>query len=389
MNQAQNEMRTYHYVAENVHDFVWAADPEYKHDVISIREGLDIHLYYQADTLAAQWVNLEKYLRKAVPFIEEKCGEYPYPVYTIIQAGDGGMEYPMTTMLTGHRSMKSLVGVVVHEFLHSWFQTALATNESYNYWMDEGFNTYYDDWTMDYLYNENFVARQSLQRSYASYKYIVNAGIEEPLTTHADHYETNRAYGMAAYRKGSLVLQNLEYVIGTEVFDRAMLSYYNKWKFKHPNAIDFELLMEKESGLDLTWFFDYWIKSTKTIDYGVKTVRKNKGKTQLELEKIGDVPMPLDIEVTLKNGEKKQYYIPLGMMRGAKPLGENVVQMSAWKWVNPFYSFTIDVAKQSIKTIEIDPSHRMTDINRENNSYPNKDKEVEIMGKPQKMENIN
>lgn len=379
---------SYHFIAKNVHDFVWAADPDYTHDIVHIREGLDFHFFYQPDTLSENWKQLGEYMKKAVPFIEEHCGSYPYPVYAVIQGGDGGMEYPMATLVTGHRSVKSLVGVTIHEYLHSWYQSVLATNESYLYWMDEGFNSYYDEWATSYTLDEDYESHQTLERSMKYYEYIHNMGIEEPLTTHADHFETNKAYGMAAYRKGSLVLQNLEYIMGTSTFDRAMLRYYDQWKFKHPNATDFELMMEKESDMELSWFFDYWIATTKTIDYGIKNVVEQNGKTHLQMERVGLIPMPLDIRVVLKNGEQLDYYIPLGMMRGGKPLESTTISMSTWKWVNPYYSFDIDQPIDQIESIEIDPSGRMTDMNRTNNKYPNTKGEVEIQGKPIKMGNM-
>lgn len=389
---AQNSTRkknkvSHRYVAENVHDFVWAADPDYKHKVLNVREGLDFHLYYQTDTLENQWIELETYIKKAVPFIEERCGKYPYPVYKVIQGGDGGMEYPMATLMTGHRSLKGLVGVTVHEFIHSWYQMVLGTNESHYYWMDEGFNTYYDDMTMDYLFNENYPSDNFMSSAYKFYKYIVKEGLEEPLTTHADHFETNLAYAMASYRKGGLALLHLEYIMGKDKFDAAMLRYYNTWKFKHPNAVDFEVIMEKESGMELSWFFDYWIKTTKTIDYAITNVAVEGKGSKVELERIGLMPMPLDLVLTLSNGEKLNYHIPIGMSRGNRTLSNGELLMTPWTWVNPYYSFAIDVNKDDIERIEIDPTHRMADINFENNSYPNTNDELEIKGKPEKLEN--
>lgn len=378
---------SHRYLAKNVHDFAWGADPDYEVQVVNIREGLDLHVYYQADTLNEQWEQLGDYMKKAIPFIEAKCGAYPFPVYKVVQGGDGGMEYPMLTLMTGHKSLKSVVGTAVHEFLHSYYQLILGTNESYVYWMDEGFDQYYDEMTMNYLFDENYESRKPMATYYRYYKAIVEAGKEEPLTTHADHFEDHRAYGMASYGKGALALQSLEYIMGREVFDRAMLRYYDTWKFKHPNAVDFEVIMEKESGLELNWFFDYWIKTTKTIDYGIANVNTVKGGVELSLERIGLMPMPLDVVFTYKDGRKQSYHIPLGMMRGNRTLVNDEILMTAWKWVNPYYSFVVDADIDDIESIEIDPSRRMIDLNYDNNKYPNRNSELEIKGKPQKLEN--
>lgn len=384
---ANNKNTTHRYVAENVHDFVWTADPDYVKRTVKVREGLDFNLYYQPDTLEQNWIELEKYVKKMVPFIEEKCGKYPYPVYNVIQGGDGGMEYPMATLITGHRPLKALVGVTLHEFIHSWYQGVLGNNESYSYWMDEGFNTYYDDMTTEYLFDDVVRPVGFMKGSYQIYKYVVERGWEEPMTTHADHFETNLAYGMSAYRKGGLTLLNLEYILGEEVFDSAMKRYYNTWKFKHPNAVDFEVIMEKESGLELTWFFDYWTKTTKTIDYAVTGVEGRGKKSEIRLEKIGLIPMPLDVVVTLSDGEQFNYHIPLGLTRGNRQLKDEIL-MDPWYWVNPNYSFEIDADIQEIVSVVIDPTLRMADINFDNNSYsPGSDEKLEIKGEPVKLEN--
>ncbi len=383
----KGNLTAYRYLAENVHDFAWGADPDYLHDVVNIREGLDFHIYYQGDTLVEQWKQLGDYMKKAIPFIESKCGKYPYPVYKVVQGGDGGMEYPMLTLMLGQKPLKSVVGTAVHEFLHSYYQLVLGTNESYLYWMDEGFDQYYDEMTMNYLFDENYESRKPMAGSYRFYKSIVESGKEEALTTHADHFEDHRAYGMAAYGKGALALQSLEYIMGREVFDRAMLRYYNTWKFKHPNAVDFEVIMEKESGLELSWFFDYWIKTTKTIDYSISNVNTVKGGIEISMEKIGLMPMPLDVVLTMKDGSKQSFNIPMGMMRGNRDLSGHETLMTPWKWVNPYYSFIVDVDIDEVESVEIDPSRRMIDLNYDNNKYPNRNSEVEIKGKPQKMEN--
>ena len=385
---SKNGKRTSHrYIAENVHDFAWGADPDYQVEVVEIREGLDLHVYYQADTLKEQWEQVGDYMKKAIPFIEAKCGAYPFPVYKVVQGGDGGMEYPMLTLMTGHKSLRSVIGTAVHEFLHSYYQLVLGTNESYVYWMDEGFDQYYDEMTMNYLFDENYESRKPMAGYYRYYKAIVEGGKEEPLTTHADHFEDHRAYGMASYGKGALALQSLEYIMGREVFDRAMLRYYNTWKFKHPNAVDFEVIMEKESGLELTWFFDYWIKTTKTIDYAITNVNTIKDEVEISMQRIGLMPMPLDVVIILKDGTEQKYNIPLGMMRGNRVLSDNETLMTPWKWVNPFYSFVVDLEIDQIESVEIDPTQRMIDLNYDNNKYPNGNSELEIKGKPQKLEN--
>ena len=127
---------TWHFIAPNVHDFVWAADPDYLHVSRKLKDSLVVHVFYKPiNATAQQWEALLDMAQKALPFIEKTFGPYPYKQYSFIHGGDGGMEYPMATLIIGP-------GAAIHEWMHSWYQMMLATNESEYPWMDEGFTTY-------------------------------------------------------------------------------------------------------------------------------------------------------------------------------------------------------------------------------------------------------
>lgn len=371
---------TYHYKAENVHDFVWAADQDYAHDVVKMRDGLEFHYFYDKDTLVENWKDLQTYIQKALPFIEENFGEYPYPVYSVIQGGDGGMEYPMATLITGHRKLKSLVGVTVHEMMHSWYQMMLATNESYYAWMDEGFTSYAENLTEDFLFNPNYPAKNPHAANMRGYRKLVNAGKEEPLTTHSDIFSSNWAYGTAAYSKGAITLRQLEGIVGVENLRNGLLSYYDQWRFRHPDMLDFQKVIEKQSDIELDWYFDFWVKTTKTIDYGITQVYESKGKTNIHLQRVGEMPMPVDVKVIMKDGSEKLYNIPLSLMRGAKPLPKGAQRLSNWPWVYPYYSFEIEVPLDEIKAIVLDPEEFTADMDLENNVYPFHSSSLELKG---------
>src|SRR5690606_22117881 len=156
---------------------------------------------------------------------------------------------------------------------------------------------------------------------------------------------TNRAYSTAAYAMGTVFLHQLKYVMGEESFYKGMRRYYNTWKFRHPEPNDFIRVMEKVSGLQLKWYMNYWVNTTKKIDYGVKNVISRGDKTLITIERHGDFPMPIDLVVTLKDGSKHLYYIPLGEMLGGKEIEDKTIQRTdlvPWPWVNPTY--TLDVS---------------------------------------------
>ena len=363
------ERLTWHFVAPEVHDFMWAADRDYQHDVVKVDDNLDLHFFYQTDTLANVWKQMEPLAVRSFKIMNEQFGRYPYKQYSVIQGGDGGMEYPMATLITGRLNLHSLTSVTVHESIHSWFQGLLGTNESKYPWMDEGFTTYAQNIVMDEL----FPAKGDPQRSATtSYRSLVKSGTEEPLTTHADHYNTNKAYSIASYNKGAVFLNQLNYIMGKETFQRGMKRYFNEWKFKHPNPTDLKRIMEKESGLELDWFWENFVGTTKTIDYSIREAVANGSKTDVVLERIGQMPMPLDVVVSYKDGTQENFYIPLEIMRGEKneKFYSKTTQMADWGWTYPEYSFTIDRSISDIQAIVIDPSQRMADIDPDNNVWP-------------------
>jgi hypothetical protein len=360
---------TWNFVANNVVDFAWAADPDYTHDVIQVPNGPDIHFFYQpGDRTSENWKKLPAFTQRHFEFMSNTFGQYPYPAYSVIQGGDGGMEYPMCTMILGERSLGSLVGVMAHEAAHSWYQAILASNESLYPWLDEGFADFASQESMALLFDTP--VGSSHQNSYAGYFNLVQRHLQEPLSQHADHYSTNTAYATAAYSMGTVFLQQLKYVIGSDNFYKGMRRYYNTWKFRHPEPIDFIRVMEKVSGLQLKWYLGYWINTMKRIDYGIKHVVSADDNTIVTLERIGEFPMPIDLLVTYNDGSKIMYYVPMNEMLGSKPVEDQETQridMTPWPWVNPTYALKIEGSVSSISSIEIDPSMRMADIERENN----------------------
>ena len=372
----KDEKIEWHFVAENVHDFVWAADPDYLHDISYVPNGPAIHFFYQpkSDEIINNWKKLQKSTMKAFQFFNKRFGQYPYSTYSVIQGGDGGMEYPMATLITGERNFTSLLSVTIHEIMHTWFQMLLGTNESYYAWMDEGFTSYASALTKYKLFNNlyNLNEINPFLGSYNRYFDVNASGLEEPLSTHSDFFSTNVAYGMASYSKGAIFLHQLGYIIGQKNLEKGLKKYYYKWRFKHPDMYDFIRVMENVSNLELDWYLDFWIKSTHTIDYGIKEVVSKNEKTIINLERIGNMPMPLEVRVNLKNGSNFLYYIPIVMMRGNKSFIEydnEVIILKDWQWVNSNYNFSIDHNASEIKSINIDPSLSMADINRENNIF--------------------
>ena len=216
---------SWNFIAPKVHDFSWAADTNYVHDIVEVPDGPDMHFFYKdEEAYVDRWREVQPYAVRFMEYFSETIGPYPYEQYSVILAGDGGMEYAMCTFIGGVRDFESLAGVISHEIAHTWFQFLLATNESKHAWMDEGFTSYISD------HAENHILEKGLalpnRRAYGDYFRVVRSGKEEPLTTHADRFSTSRNYGMSSYDKGSVFLSQLGYVVGEEVLLDVLKKYY-------------------------------------------------------------------------------------------------------------------------------------------------------------------
>ena len=367
--EKKEETLTWEFYAPNVHDFAWAADPDYIHDIQQSDSGVDLHFFYKPDAGEENWKKLQEDTLGLLEYFEENIGPYPWKQYSVIQGGDGGMEYAMCTMITGKRSYPSLFGVTAHELAHSWFQHILANNEAKHPWMDEGFTEYITS-----LAEKNVSGKTSLfphKSSYDSY-YMINKiqlqnpslTIEQPLTIHSDRYDYNFTYGASSYSKGAVFLSQLGYIIGKENLSKTIKRYYNEFKFKHPTPNDFKRVAEKVSNLELEWYLNDWTRTTNKVDYDLEIFDKDS--RNLTIKRIGRIPMPLEILVSFGDGSTAMYYIPIDLMQGNKTFEYNVIFLEPWSWVNTEYVFEIQGNKKIIK-IEIDPSKRLADVNQNKN----------------------
>ncbi|MEZ7498312.1 M1 family metallopeptidase [Flavobacterium sp. Arc3] len=365
------KMLTWHFVAPMVHDFTWAADKNYIHDVVKGPNDVDLHfLYKNYPKTIENWKKVEPMMVKVMDFYNKNIGNYPYKQYSFIQGGDGGMEYAMCTLMLGNGTLEGIYGTATHELGHSWFQHILASNESKHPWMDEGFTTYVEDWAQNELGTTK--VENPFEGNYKAYYSLVNSGKEQPQTTHGDRYDENRPYSISSYVKGSLFLSQLNYLIGEDKTAETIKRYFYDFKFKHPTPNDIKRTAERVSGANLDWYLVDWTETLNTIDYGVKAVTDNGDTTTVSLERIGRMPMPIDLLVEYTDGTMESFYVPLRMMSFEKENPNPEVKrtiLNDWTWAASNYDFTIGKAKSTIKKITIDPSGLMADVKQENNVF--------------------
>ena len=359
-----SKTNTWKFYAPNVHDFAWAADPDYIHDVKKSESGVDLHFFYKPTVNVEDWKKLQEDSVLLMKYFEEAIGPYPWKQYSIIQGGDGGMEYAMCTMITGERSYPSLLGVTAHEMAHAWFQHLLATNEAKHAWMDEGFTEYITSLSENYVNNES--PEFPHKSSYDRYYLLAKSGFEQAQTIHSDRYDYNFAYGASAYSKGSVFLSQLGYIIGKENLNKTLRRYYEEFKFKHPTPNDFKRIAEKVSDLELEWYLNEWTRTPHKIDYGID-ISSLEDERVITLKRKARIPMPIEVVVSFEDGSSDMYYIPNDLLHGYKTFKNEVYLMEPWNWASTEYEFEVQGNKK-VSKVEIDPSKRIADVNQMDNS---------------------
>lgn len=367
-----NGKSTWNYKAENIHDFVWAADPKFVVDSARSQGGVSVYTVFIPSTaeVKTNWKTALGLATEFFDFCSSRFGAYPWPTYTIVQGGDGGMEYGTATLVTGGRNIKSLVGVIFHEAAHSWYQHLFGINETVDEWFDEGFTSYVEELAMQSLFEKKgAIESNPVMDAYRAYYKLALSGKEEPMSLLADYYKTNYAYSNQAYNKGQVLAQQLGYIIGQENLDKTFIKFYELWKFKHPTPNDFKRVAEEISGINLKWYFNIFVNTTRTIDYAVASVTEN----NIQLVNKSDLAMPIDLLVEYQDGTKELFYIPLREMRGEKPVeslsiyeGVKRTVLEDWFWTKPTYDIKLSKAP---KKVTIDPSLRLADIDATNNEW--------------------
>ncbi len=375
------------FIARNVRDFAWSAYEKYIWDAVFWKNeehpygGVMVHAFYFKDNEKHWKDEAVKFGLHAIKFFSENFGLYVYPNAFVMSsyAVGGGMEYPGIVFIgynITNSPYRGLFGVIVHELGHQWYPMMISNNETEFAFMDEGFNTfittlafeaYYGrknnllDTTLWYIRSlgASTDERGSNQRQYLM---LAKTGYEEPIATHADHWDENYPATTAFYPKTATVMFMLQYVLGDSTFAKLMKEYYNRWKFKHPYPEDFyNLAMEVSGNKDLRWFFEQWFHRTYTCDYAIKSMKSRKtlkdGKevyeTKIKVVRKGKAVMPLDISIKMKNGENSIVKLPVDVWLNDE-------------WVN---EVKIDLPSKPVSA-EINPDMRIADINRLNNKYP-------------------
>lgn len=374
--------KTWKFSAINVHDVAYTADPLYRIGESNWDGVRCISLVQEQH--ASGWSNASSYTAKVLEVNSYNIGPYHYPKMILADAQDG-MEYPMLTLCGG--SDPGYRSLFAHEMTHNWFMGMVGSNENYRAFLDEGFTQFYTADTYQFIDGpieiegtpkNKYVARFTEPKKildaelYNSFYYnTVTKGEEVTLNTHSDDFNGGIRHGGGygqVYTKTATMLKSLEYVLGRAFFDKAMQHYFKQWKFCHPYPEDFRNSIIGYTGVDLNWFFDQWLETTKTVDYKIGRIKHKKNDVyEITFKRKGSMQMPLDFVVIDKNDSARHYYIPNTWFE--KPT--KATTLPRWIGWGPklktTYTATLNIGAK-IKNVIIDPSGRLADVDMTNNA---------------------
>ena len=338
---------TWHFTADSVRDFAFAAGPAFRWDASSY-DGILIETLYR--TSADKWEEANRMAREAIKYFSEQWYRYPYSHATTIEGPIEGMEYPMLTFVPNGPTRQDTHWVVAHEFGHEWFPMVVGSNERLYPWMDEGFNTFIDLANAAKYFKGTPYGDSIEVHPLHLYPDHALPGNEQPMLTKPTEV---RDLFWSGYQKPALMLQTLRNeVLGKDRFDSAFREYIRTWAFKHPTPADFFRLMRDHSGMELDWFWRGWVFTTARLDQAIDSVTQNSdGSGVLHLSNRGSMVMPATLTITLADGSTRVVRLPVEMWN----LGDH-------------FDYRVP-GVSSILEAEIDAGHTLPDIDRRNNRW--------------------
>jgi aminopeptidase N len=382
--QNADQTATHSYRGEDIHDFAWTTSPQFlearqvfEHPTLP---AVEMRLLYQPEH-ADQVQRHFDATAATLKYYGEWFGPYPYGHVTIVdpayQSGSGGMEYPTLftagTRWLAPRAVTQPEGVTVHEAGHQFWYGIVGNNEFEHAWMDEGLNTFSTARAIQEAAFPNYLAtrffggfvpwvfydiplkRETDGNRLTGYRAVAEADVQ---ATPTYRYWPGSASAIT-YNKTALWLNTLEKHLGWPTLQKAMATYFDRWKFRHPKPDDFFEVLNEVSGQDLTWFVDEAHRRSSVFDYGVQDftselvaggseAARSTYRTIVVARRFGEAYFPIDVVTTFKNGERVT---------------------ERWDGRDRRRIFVYDRPEQAI-SVEVDPARvLLLDVNYTNNSW--------------------
>jgi hypothetical protein len=372
----QDSTKTWVYHAEDVHDFVWVADPDY---LVSKRmvDGIELEFFYKP----RHKKKVERIMDAAefaLKYYSSAFGNYHYKKFVIADAemgiGGGAMEYPMFITISPSELPTDKIKldelILFHEIAHQWWYGMIASNEFEEAWLDEGFSVYSERKALEEKFGKtanlvNLLGIKIGDKDLAKIGYLLDPQSDIPVKNSWE-FQDLLSYQANIYYKASLLLQTLENLLGDEKMKEFMRTYFERYKFKHPKTQDFIQLANEISEEDLNPFFSQFLFGTGVCNYQVASMkstplRKEDNlqiyKTEVLVKRLKEIKIPVEVLIELEDGEKIE---------------------RIWDGEERWYKIELET-NSKIESATIDPENKIVlDLDVNNNSLTTKSQDSVI-----------
>ena len=350
LEENSTQEKTWKFVGKQIRTFAWASSASFIWEAASVEietlHGASKRILCQVGYPQEEsdiWDEAVSYLQHSIKFYSDTIYPYPWPQMSMARGSAGGMEYPMLVFCRGS-SHEGLFNVTDHEVGHNWFPMLLNTDERRHAWMDEGFNTFVNHYSLENFYGEREHKPDVSKYIASKFMHDLNAINTPP--------DLLKSRGHLSYRKPGYGLRFLrEEILGEERFDEAWSDYIQRWAFKAPRPADFYRTMEDSSGVDLQWFFRGFFEKPMQLDQAVVDVNQTENGVRVEFRNLADWVCPVDVTITCLDGTVHSYTLPV----------------TVWAWSSA-HKQTFELQSQAVK-VQIDAATAYPDINPTNNVW--------------------
>ncbi len=278
--------------------------------------GVQVRLIHSATSV--QWADtLLKTAVDAIMFYRRRFGVYPYDALTIVPGMTnpaGG--YPIATSLVAVHGMESYDKrpetfwrwITAHEIGHQyWYEHVMSRDYPNSIgWLLIGLGVYAD---------REYSRARDIDGPHRDMLGRYVEGRRNGLDTTASRSEADidaldwDFNNVVTHGKGFAIVSALAVTMGEPAFNRMYRRLLHEYGGKRLGVADFERVATEESGEDLTWFFEQWVRSNRFLAYEVK----EKGcapfagefECTIRVERTGTLEMPVPVTVIFEDGSSQ------------------------------------------------------------------------------------
>ncbi len=345
---------TWRFLADSVRDFAFYTARDVTWDAMAalvLRPGggqdtVLVHALYRPRV--HEWRRAADFGRQSIEHFSQLLWPYPWRQMTLVEGiVDGGMEYPMLTVVSGSGDTRDFLTTLAHEIGHMWFPMQVGSDERRFAWMDEGLASWLERSLLRVStgHDDDEAGLPDLYRTVAGMR------AEQSMLTHADHYSGALTYTAASYDKLVVIFRAFGAEYGDSALVHGVRTFGRAWTGRHPYPPDFFRLVFAAAGDERDAFVREWVRGTGHFDARIDDVVRLHDTLTVTIASVGGSHLSVPVVVTRHDGRTERQLIPAAAFRR-----------------NPTQTIRIAGAR-SVTSIVLDPAHTRPDVNVANQRW--------------------